>query len=101
MRRATLCGQVNLDKRYKIAAATYNLSQLMRHLFGIGTAKQAAAAVQGALFWLRRALQFALKALPAIFRGCRRWVINASASFLGRVRSSDRPAEIGVTSTGC
>jgi len=45
MRRATLRGQVNLDKRYKIAAATYNLSQLMRHHFGIGTPKQAAASV--------------------------------------------------------
>ena len=44
MRRATLCGQENLDKRYKIAAATYNLSQLMRRLFGVGTPKQAAAA---------------------------------------------------------
>ena len=45
MRRATLRGQRNLDKRYKIAAASYNLSQLMRHLFGIGTPKQAAAKV--------------------------------------------------------
>ena len=36
MRRATLRGQRNLDKRYKIAAATYNLSQLLRHLFGLG-----------------------------------------------------------------
>jgi transposase len=43
MRRATLRGQSNLDKRYKIAAATYNLSQLMRRLFGQGTPKQAAA----------------------------------------------------------
>jgi transposase len=43
MRRTTLRGQSNLDKRYKIAAATYNLSQLMRHLFGSGTSKQAAA----------------------------------------------------------
>jgi transposase len=54
MRRATLHGQNNLDKRYKIAAATYNLSQLMRHLFGVGTSKQAAAGVGnapvGALF---------------------------------------------------
>ncbi len=55
MRRATLRGQKNLDKRYKIAAATYNLSQLLRHLFGIGTPKQAAAGAGGgffALFWL-------------------------------------------------
>ena len=43
MRRTTLRGQPNLNKRYKIAAATYNLSQLMRHLFGNGTSKQAAA----------------------------------------------------------
>lgn len=43
MRRTTLRGQPNLDKRYKIAAATYNLSQLMRHLFGSGTSKQATA----------------------------------------------------------
>lgn len=43
MRRATLRGQHNLEKRYKIAAATYNLSQLLRHLFGVGTPKQAAA----------------------------------------------------------
>jgi transposase len=49
MRRATLCGQANLDKRYKIAAASYNLSQLMRHLFGIGTPKQAAAATLAVL----------------------------------------------------
>jgi transposase len=45
IRRATLRGLENLDKRYKIAATTYNLSQLMRHLFGTGTPKQAAASV--------------------------------------------------------
>lgn len=43
MRRATLRGQENLNKRYKIAAASYNLSQLLRHLFRMGTPKQAAA----------------------------------------------------------
>ena len=52
MRRATLRGQRNLDKRYKIAAATYNLSQLMRHRFGVGTPKQAAAGVGRVLFAL-------------------------------------------------
>jgi len=49
MRRATLRGQHNLEKRYKIAAATYNLSQLMRHICGIGTPKQAAARVEMAM----------------------------------------------------
>lgn len=44
MRRATLRGWQNLNKRYKLAAAFYNLSQLMRKLFGFGTPKQLAAA---------------------------------------------------------
>jgi hypothetical protein len=43
MRRATLRGWQNLNKRYKLAAAFYNLSQLMRKLFGSGTPKQLAA----------------------------------------------------------
>lgn len=43
MRRATLRGRENLNKRYKLAAAFYNLSQLMRKLFGFGTPKQLAA----------------------------------------------------------
>jgi transposase len=43
MRRATLRGRQNLNKRFKLAAAFYNLSQLMRHLFGIGTPKQCEA----------------------------------------------------------
>lgn len=43
MRRATLRGCENLNKRYKLAAAFYNLSQLMRKLFGFGTPKQLAA----------------------------------------------------------
>jgi transposase len=43
MRRTTLRGLENLNKRYKLAAAFYNLSQLMRKLFGFGTPKQLAA----------------------------------------------------------
>jgi hypothetical protein len=64
MRRATLRGKANLEKRYKIAAATYNLSQLLRHLFGIGTPKQAMSGVLRALLklllaWLRVPAPFA------------------------------------------
>lgn len=51
MRRATLRGWENLNKRFKLAAAFYNLSQLMRQLFTFGTPKQLAAAA-GALFTL-------------------------------------------------
>ena len=39
-RRTTLRGLANLNKRFKVSAAIYNLSQLMRQLFGIGTPKQ-------------------------------------------------------------
>jgi transposase len=39
-RRTTLRGKENLNKKYKLAAAIYNLSQLMRQLFGFGTSKQ-------------------------------------------------------------
>jgi len=51
LRRATLRGWENLNKRYKLAAAFYNLSQLMRKLFGFGTPKQLAAL--GRLFFLQ------------------------------------------------
>ena len=40
VRRATLKGTENLTKRYKIAAACFNLSLLMRSLLGVGTPKQ-------------------------------------------------------------
>jgi transposase len=53
-RRTTLRGLANLNKRYKIAAAVYNLSQLMRLLLGVGTAKQAAAAGKGLFCLLLR-----------------------------------------------
>jgi hypothetical protein len=51
IRRATLRGWENLNKRFKLAAAFYNLSQLMRKLFGIGTPKQLAA--RGRLLFLQ------------------------------------------------
>ena len=51
MRRATLRGWENLNKRFKLATAFYNLSQLMRKLFGFGTPKQLAALAR-ALFWV-------------------------------------------------
>ena len=50
-RRTTLRGLENLNKRFKLAAAIYNLSQLMRALWGVGTPKQWAAGVK-ALGWI-------------------------------------------------
>lgn len=40
MRRTTLRGLENLNKRHQIAAACYNLSQLLRRIYGAGTPKQ-------------------------------------------------------------
>lgn len=40
LRRATLRGRENLTKRHMVAALSFNLSLLLRGLFGIGTAKQ-------------------------------------------------------------
>jgi hypothetical protein len=54
MRRTTLRGWENLNKRFKLAAAFYNLSQLMRKLCGFGTPKQLAASMERggrSLFW--------------------------------------------------
>jgi transposase len=39
-RRTTLRGLGNLNKRFKVTAAIYNLSQLMRKIWGVGTPKQ-------------------------------------------------------------
>jgi transposase len=50
-RRTTLRGLENLNKRFKLAAAIYNLSQLMRALWGVGTPKQWAAGVK-TLGWI-------------------------------------------------
>ena len=64
MRRTTLRGWENLNKRFKLAAAVYNLSQLMRKLFGIGTPKQLAAS--GRLLFLQ--FTYLLAVIAAIVR---------------------------------
>jgi transposase len=72
MRRATLRGWENLNKRYKLAAAFYNLSQLMRKLFGFGTPKQLAAS--GRLLFIQLSWFLALPSLTV------KW-INYHADF--------------------
>ena len=53
-RRTTLRGLENLNKRFKLSAAIYNLSQLLRHLFNRGTPKQWAAGAKTLLAaWIR------------------------------------------------
>jgi transposase len=100
VRRATLRGQENLDKRYKIAAAAYNLSQLMRHLFGLGTPKQTAAAAVSLVIELfltcLRPSQALLLALQRIGRS----VAGRRLHFLGLPFLTAACRESGVISTG-
>jgi transposase len=76
-RRTTLRGLINLNKRFKVSAAIYNLSQLMRKLFGVGTAKQWAA-MGKALFLVWRAI------LTVV---CRPW-------HMGKTNSPERHSSI-------
>jgi transposase len=46
LRRTWLCGAGNVEKRYTIQVAAYNLGLVIRHRFGVGTPRQATA-----LFW--------------------------------------------------
>lgn len=78
MRRTTLRGLENLNKRHQIAAACYNLSQLLRRLYGVGTPKQWVASLRlllSPLLWLltARCRSFAVQArdlLAMFFRQC-------------------------------
>ena len=101
MRRATLRGQHNLNKRYKIAAAAYNLSQLMRHLFGIGTPKQAAAgSVYRRVELFLRLIRWLCDPPAAILRsGSSRHRISHSS--LKPLLHHSSPSEYRGFSTGC
>jgi transposase len=86
MRRATLRGLENLNKRHQIAAACYNLSQLLRRLYGVGTPKQWAACLSLFLERLLHLLIGAWQSFAAqgrnsitILFGCRLSRMTASA----------------------
>jgi transposase len=67
LRRATLRGCEKLTKRAIGGAMSHNLSLLLRHLFGIGTPKQALAAARNVLLPIVGWLQQALWVLTSIF----------------------------------
>jgi transposase len=101
MRRATLRGQNNLDKRYKIAAATYNLSQLMRHLFGIGTSKQAAARAAHALIRLLLTMYRELTALLPYLRIVSSTFLRSTLPLLSQIPHGTHDPQKRLYSTGC
>ena len=63
LRRATLRGRENLSKRHKVGAACYNLSQLLRRVHGIGTARQWLATKKSQLEALGACLWALLRAI--------------------------------------
>ena len=103
MRRTTLRGWENLNKRFKLAAAFYNLSQLMRQLFGFGTPKQLAAALardgRGLFYrWAAVLIYLAtvVPGIPSIWHAawCEFWE-------LFRAGRKSEFLQNGATSTGC
>jgi transposase len=112
-RRTTLRGLGNLNKRFKVSAAIYNLSQLMRKLFGVGTPKQLAAMAK-ALFLVWRAIVVAGCALfrmvgtsPADrqisthHRLCLRLAREVAHGTIGTYRGILHFSQKSLCSTGC
>ena len=96
-RRATLRGCAKLTKRHMVAAMTYNLSLLMRALFGIGTPKQAMAASHARLLaacgWLSRLVRHFLVRIASFEEVIR--------TFLGSSHAIRRRPRFARFSTGC
>ena len=100
MRRATLRGSENLTKRYLIAALSFNLSLLLRTIFGTGTAKQWLARPLHALF----ALLQRLGSFPPGLLDIAQATFSCLHSFRARGRTSLRPTQpckLISNSTGC
>jgi Transposase DDE domain len=101
LRRATLRGCEKLTKRHMAAALTYNLSLLMRTLFGVGTPKQAMAGARQRLLAALRTLSrifstltFTLSLLPALRR-----LIRHPFSLCPPLSAAS--GDLGRFSTGC
>jgi transposase len=100
MRRTTLRGRENLNKRFKLATAIYNLSQLMRKLFGFGTPKQLAAAAGRAFFCLSGLLLRLSHAVSDQIATIALSMCDFLHDFLQTGRKISSP-EIALISTGC
>lgn len=101
LRRATLRGCEKLTKRHMAAAMTYNLSLLMRTLFGVGTPKQAMAGARQRLLAALRTrsrifstLTFTFSLLPALRR-----LIRHPFSICPQLSAAG--GDLGRFSTGC
>ena len=103
MRRTTLRGGENLNKRYKLAAAISNLSQLLRTMVGFGTPKQLAAAMARAGRALFCRLAFFLTLAQSVLNQCTEVVASACRSRrrFFHCEQNFRSLENAVSSTGC
>jgi transposase len=101
LRRATLRGCEKLTKRQKTGALTYNLSLLLRHLFGVGTLKQAVAGHGRGLIGVLKGLLAWIIALLLPRRCFGRLTPAMSRSFPNKRLASLRLTNSGCFSTGC
>ena len=99
MRRATLRGWENLNKRFKLAAAFYNLSQLMRKLFGFGTPKQLAALARAVFSLLSDLLSLTAAVTTSLAVQMRLATWRAPGA--EKEPATAGPLEIRGSSTGC
>jgi Transposase DDE domain len=99
MRRATLRGWENLNKRFKLAATFYNLSQLMRKLFGFGTPKQLAALARAVFSLLSELLSLTAAMTTSLAARRRFGASRALGAGLGLATAAE--TEIWGSSTGC
>ena len=98
LRRATLRGCEKLTKRQLAGALSHNLSLLLRHLFGIGTPKQALAAARQALLHFVTSLWQTIHALATFLRSLQRPMTQTFPNF--NLRASTTPS-LRRFSTGC
>jgi transposase len=101
LRRTTLRGCEKLSKRHLVAATTFNLSLLLRHLFGVGTPKQALARAVSALGWLyTAALAFIRRLIESIAAAFTLSTVPSSTPAIA-LRTSSAISRITNRSTGC
>jgi transposase len=98
LRRATLRGCEKLTKRHIGGALTYNLSLLLRHLFGVGTPKQALAGVRRALL---AAISLLFEIAGAIWSIFRRPALSPKRLYHSSSKMNVSRQSKGCFSTGC
>ena len=101
-RRTWLRGLVDVNKRYKIAAAAHNLGRLMRRLTGFGKPKalQGDGGIAALAQFLVARLWTAGNYLWAHSAGVRKWFGNSAPAAI-RCYAKDRGSQMFNRSTGC